>query len=278
MGVLNVTPDSFSDGGLFLDFERRRGARSRHGRATGADIVDVGGESSRPGAEPVAEGEELRRVVPVIEALSAHVRVSVDTVKRAVAEAAVGAGATLVNDISASLWPVAAEGGVGWVAMHMQGEPRTMQDAPSYDDVVAEVRRFLVERATAARVAGVHEVFIDPGIGFGKTTAHNLALLNHLPELVADGFPVLVGTSRKSVPGPTWRRHRRGSQRGWMSAWPVRWPPPRGPCWRGRPWSGSTTCPATVQAAALVGPTRRHGERQGPAAMAQDSGVTGAGC
>jgi dihydropteroate synthase len=206
MGVLNVTPDSFSDGGLYLDAERA----VDHGLAmarSGADVVDVGGESSRPGAEPVSEREELARVVPVIEALSPHVRVSVDTVKRAVAEAAIGVGATLVNDISASLWPVAVEGGVGWVAMHMQGEPGTMQRHPHYDDVVAEVRTFLRDRAEAARRAGVGEVWVDPGIGFGKTTAHNLALLRHLPELVADGAPVVVGTSRKSflgrlAPGP----------------------------------------------------------------------------
>jgi len=206
MGVLNVTPDSFSDGGLYLDAERAvaHGIEMFH---HGADVVDVGGESSRPGAEPVSEREELRRVVPVVEALAPYVRVSVDTVKRAVAEAAVDAGATLVNDISASLWPVAAQAGVGWVAMHMQGAPRTMQRDPRYDDVVAEVHGFLSARARAAVEAGVHEVWVDPGIGFGKTASHNLALLHHLPELVAEGFPVLVGTSRKSFlgrlsPGP----------------------------------------------------------------------------
>ena len=201
MGVLNVTPDSFSDGGLYLDTDRAvaHGIDMAH---QGADVVDVGGESSRPGAEPVSEREELRRVVPVVQALAPHVRVSVDTVKRAVAEAAVEAGATLVNDISASLWPVAAQSGVGWVAMHMQGAPRTMQDDPRYDDVVAEVRAFLSARARAAVDGGVREVWVDPGIGFGKTASHNLALLHHLPELVADGVPVLVGTSRKSFLGP----------------------------------------------------------------------------
>src|ERR1700722_3440809 len=163
MGVLNVTPDSFSDGGLFLDPERAVAhglEMARHG----ADVVDVGGESSRPGAEPVSQVEELRRVVPVIEALAPHVRVSVDTVKRAVAEAAVAAGATIVNDISASLWPVAAESGVGWVAMHMQGAPRTMQHDPRYDDVVSEVHTFLRDRARAALEGGVGEVWVDPGI------------------------------------------------------------------------------------------------------------------
>ena len=200
MGVLNVTPDSFSDGGRYLDFD----AALAHGLdmvAAGADIVDVGGESSRPGAETVPEDEERRRVVPVVAALAPHVRVSVDTVKPAVAEAAIDAGATLVNDVSASLSDVAARRGVGWVAMHMLGTPRTMQDAPRYDDVVGEVGAFLLDRARAARDAGVSEVWVDPGIGFGKTVSHNLELLRHLPELVALGFPVMVGTSRKSFLG-----------------------------------------------------------------------------
>ncbi|HTZ09539.1 MAG TPA: dihydropteroate synthase [Acidimicrobiales bacterium] len=206
MGVLNVTPDSFSDGGRYLDPE----AAVAHGlamAAEGADVVDVGGESSRPGATPVAEGEELRRVVPVVRGLAPHVRVSVDTVKPAVAVAAVAAGATLLNDISGGLWSVAAELGVGWVAMHMRGTPPTMQDDPRYDDVVAEVHAVLRRRAARARRAGVGEVWVDPGIGFGKTDAHNLALLRHLPELVAGGDPVVVGTSRKGflgrlAPGP----------------------------------------------------------------------------
>ena len=196
MGVLNVTPDSFSDGGRWLD----AGAAIAHGLdmvREGADVIDVGGESTRPGAGPVDVDEELRRVLPVVEALAAHVRVSIDTRKAEVAEAAVAAGATLVNDVSASLGEVAAAAGAGWVAMHMQGEPRTMQDEPTYDDVVAEVRAFLVERAGSA--AG--EVWIDPGIGFGKTVAHNLSLLRHLDELVATGYPVLVGTSRKGFLG-----------------------------------------------------------------------------
>ena len=200
MGVLNVTPDSFSDGGRWLD----RDAAVAHGLdlvAEGADIVDVGGESTRPGAAPVDVDEELRRVLPVIEALVPRVRVSIDTRKAAVAEAAVAAGATLVNDVSASLHEVAAVAGVGWVAMHMQGEPRTMQQDPHYDDVLAEVCDFLVERAETARAAGVDEVWIDPGIGFGKTTDHNLTLLRHLPALGATGWPVVVGTSRKSFLG-----------------------------------------------------------------------------
>jgi dihydropteroate synthase len=165
--------------------------------AEGADVVDVGGESTRPGAAPVDEAEQRRRVVPVVEALAPSVRVSVDTRSAAVAEAAVAAGATLVNDVSASLWPVAAGAGVGWVAMHMQGSPETMQIEPRYDDVVGEVASFLRERAERAREAGVDEVWVDPGIGFGKTLEHNLVLLRDLDRLVALGLPVAVGTSRK---------------------------------------------------------------------------------
>ena len=210
MGVLNVTPDSFSDGGLYAGYD----AAVAHGRALvhqGADVVDVGGESSRPGAEPVPLDEEFDRVVPVVEALAgpaaaAGVRISVDTVKPEVATAAVDAGASLLNDISATLWEVAAATGAGWVAMHMQGQPRTMQADPHYGDVVAEVQAFVLERAALARAAGVDEVWVDPGIGFGKTTAHNLSLLHHLPELVgaaaaAGCAGVVVGTSRKRFLG-----------------------------------------------------------------------------
>ena len=212
MGVLNVTPDSFSDGGLYETYERAV-ARGLEMMAEGADVVDVGGESSRPGAEPVPVDVELARVVPVVEVL-AHsaaarergVRVSVDTVKREVAEAAVAAGAGLVNDISASLWDLAADTGAGWVAMHMQGRPRTMQEDPRYADVVAEIEAFVLDRAERALQAGVREVWVDPGIGFGKTPAHNLSLLRHLPELVEAGAGagcagVLVGTSRKRFLG-----------------------------------------------------------------------------
>jgi dihydropteroate synthase len=201
MGVVNVTPDSFSDGGRFAD----HAAAIAHGlalAAEGADWVDVGGESTRPGASPVTEAEELRRVVPVVEGLAAAgLRVSVDTRKPAVARAAVTAGATLLNDVGASLGSVAAELGVAWAAMHAQGEPATMQDAPTYGDVVREVRDELVARADAARAAGVAEVWIDPGIGFGKTHQHNLLLLAHLDDLVATGYPVLIGTSRKGFLG-----------------------------------------------------------------------------
>jgi dihydropteroate synthase len=201
MGVVNVTPDSFSDGGRYPT----HAAAIAHGTdlaAQGADIVDVGGESTRPGAEPVPVRDELDRVVPVVEGLvEAGVRVSIDTRKPEVAEAAVDAGATLINDVSATLAPVAADKGVGFVAMHMLGDPRTMQKEPHYDDVVAEVRDFLVERAEEAVAAGVDEVWIDPGIGFGKRMEHNLALLANVDELVGTGFPVLVGVSRKSMLG-----------------------------------------------------------------------------
>jgi dihydropteroate synthase len=200
MGVVNVTPDSFSDGGRFLDHE----AAIAHGRAlvaAGADVVDVGGESTRPGADPVPVPDELDRVLPVVEALSPQVRVSIDTRKAEVAAAAVAAGATLVNDVSATLHQVAADTGAGWVAMHMRGDPKTMQRDPRYADVVDEVRSFLVERAEVAVAAGVEEVWIDPGIGFGKTVEHNLQLLARLDELVATGFPVLLGTSRKRFLG-----------------------------------------------------------------------------
>jgi dihydropteroate synthase len=209
MGVLNVTPDSFSDGGLHLDPTAALG-RARMMVAEGASVIDVGGESTRPGAQPVGIDVELSRVVPVVEALVAElgeaqpggtVRVSVDTRHAEVAAAAVAAGASLINDVSATLWPVAAELGVGWVGMHGCTDPRTMQDAPAYDDVVAEVCGFLVDRAAQAVAAGVPEVWIDPGIGFSKTITHNLELLANLDVLVATGYRVLVGTSRKSTLG-----------------------------------------------------------------------------
>ncbi len=204
MGVLNVTPDSFSDGGRFLGAPEAI-AHGRRLAAEGADLVDVGGESSRPGAEPVPEADELARVLPVIEALAPEVAVSVDTVKPAVARAAVAAGAGVVNDISGTLWPVAAELGVGWVSMHMQGTPADMQRDPRYDDVTAEVFGAVMDGARRAAAAGVRQVWVDPGIGFGKTSTHNLVLLGRLGELAAaasaEGFGVLVGTSRKRFLG-----------------------------------------------------------------------------
>jgi dihydropteroate synthase len=200
MGVLNVTSDSFSDGGVYLDFEAAV-CRGRQMVAEGADVVDVGGESTRPGATAVAADEELRRVVPVVGALAGEVRVSIDTTKACVARAALAAGATLLNDVSSSLAAVAAEHGAGYVAVHCKGTPADMQRDPRYDDVVGEVGGFLELRAADARAAGVGEVYIDPGIGFGKSVRHNLQLLAALPRLVTTGVPVLVGTSRKSFIG-----------------------------------------------------------------------------
>lgn len=215
MGVLNVTPDSFSDGGLYLDVD----AAAAHGLAMidqGADVIDVGGASTRPGSEQPAPEEETRRVVPVVERLAAdgRARISIDTMTASVARAAVAAGATLVNDVSASLWQVAADTGAGWVAMHMQGDPATMQQDPHYDDVTGEVLAFVLDRAATAQAAGVAEVWVDPGIGFGKSVDHNLQLLRDLDRFVASDVPVLVGLSRKwflgqltpdpdgTVPGP----------------------------------------------------------------------------
>jgi dihydropteroate synthase len=213
MGVLNVTPDSFYDGGRYLDRERAI-AHGLEMAAAGADVIDVGGESTRPGAAPVPESEEMARVVPVVEALAPTVRVSIDTTKRGVAEAALHAGATLLNDVSATIADVAADAGAGYVAMHMQGTPADMQVAPAYDDVVAEVAAFLAEKAVEAQRLGVGEVWIDPGIGFGKTVEHNLALLAALPELSRLGWPVLVGTSRKSFLGKLSTEAGRGAAPG----------------------------------------------------------------
>jgi dihydropteroate synthase len=207
MGVVNVTPDSFSDGGRFLE----AGAAVAHGlelAAAGADLLDVGGESTRPGAEPVAVEEERRRILPVVEALAAQagVPVSIDTTKAPVAAAALAAGATVVNDVSAGradpeILAVAASAGAGYVVMHMLGDPRTMQRDPRYDDVVAEITEFLLGRLDVARAAGIatDALAADPGIGFGKSVGHNLALLAALPEVASRvGVPVVVGTSRKS--------------------------------------------------------------------------------
>jgi dihydropteroate synthase len=210
MGVLNVTPDSFSDGGEWLALE----AAVRHGRvlaAEGAELVDVGGESTRPGSAGVALDEELRRVVPVVEALARDdlgAGVSVDTSKTAVAQAALAAGATYVNDVTAfradpAMAGLVAQARCECCLMHMLGEPRTMQHDPRYDDVVDDVRAFLEQRAAFAVGEGVapERIHVDPGIGFGKTLEHNLELLRRLDEIVALGFPVMVGTSRKSFLG-----------------------------------------------------------------------------
>jgi dihydropteroate synthase len=209
MGVVNVTPDSFSDGGRYLDAEKA----IEHGKqliAEGADLLDVGGESTRPGAEAVSEAEEIARVEPVIEALAREgARVSIDTTKGAVARAALAAGASYVNDVSAlrfdpDLAGVVADAGVECCLMHLGGDsPRTMQDDPRYDDVVDDVRVHLEERMAYATGAGIAEerIHLDPGIGFGKTLEHNLELLRRLDEIVALGRPVVIGTSRKSFLG-----------------------------------------------------------------------------
>jgi dihydropteroate synthase len=208
MGVVNVTPDSFSDGGEFLD----PAAAIAHGRrlaADGAGILDIGGESTRPGAAPVDAEEEVRRVLPVIEALAdTGTQISIDTTKTEVAGRALDAGASIVNDVSAfrfapELAGLVADAGADCCLMHMLGEPRTMQEDPLYDDVVADVKAFLDERMRFATAAGVREdrIWLDPGIGFGKTLQHNLERLRRLDEIVALGRPVVVGTSRKSFLG-----------------------------------------------------------------------------
>lgn len=210
MGVLNLTPDSFSDGGRFLEPAAAL-ARARAMIAEGADILDLGAESTRPGADPVPADIEIARLVPVIEAIRAEsaVAISVDTMKPAVARATIAAGATIWNDVTAlqgapDSLTVAADLGCEVVLMHMQGEPRTMQAEPVYADVVAEVAQALAARAEAAVAAGVarDKIWLDPGIGFGKhMTRHNLPLLAHLDQLTALGFPVLLGVSRKSFIG-----------------------------------------------------------------------------
>ncbi|MFZ3324023.1 MAG: dihydropteroate synthase [Usitatibacter sp.] len=208
LGVVNVTADSFSDGGQFLDANRaiEHGLRLRD---DGADFLDIGGESTRPGATPVSLEDEMRRVMPVVEALVAKgARVSVDTSKPEVMRAAIDAGCAMVNDVNAfraegAIDAVAKADGVELVAMHMKGTPRTMQEDPRYDDVVAEVGAFLVERALALEKAGVSRsrIVLDPGFGFGKTVEHNKQLLRSLPQLAALGYPVLAGLSRKKMLG-----------------------------------------------------------------------------
>jgi dihydropteroate synthase len=208
MGVLNVTPDSFSDGGRFTDHE----AAVEHGRtmaADGADLVDVGGESTRPGSDPVSVEEEISRVVPVIKRLTAEidVPVSIDTRKPEVASAALDGGATVVNDVSGARHPgmfeVVRGSGAGLVLMHMLGEPKSMQQDPRYDDVVNDVRAYLADRVDAATGAGIDRdrIAVDPGLGFGKTYPHNLELMRRLESFLDLGLPVVVGPSRKSFIG-----------------------------------------------------------------------------
>jgi dihydropteroate synthase len=208
MGVLNRTPDSFSDGGRYTAFDAAL-SRAESMVKEGADILDVGGESTRPGAEAVSVQEELDRVLPLIERLTREldVPVSVDTGKPEVMQAAVEAGAAMINDVYALRQPgaleAAAKSGAALCLMHMQGEPRSMQKHPHYQDVIAEVAGFLMQRAEAAIAAGVsrERILLDPGFGFGKDLQHNLELLRRLPELAALGFPLLVGLSRKSMVG-----------------------------------------------------------------------------
>jgi dihydropteroate synthase len=208
MGILNVTPDSFSDGGRYSEQDMAV-QRALQMVEEGAGIIDIGGESTRPGAQPVSTEEELRRVVPVIERLAAasDVLISIDTSKPEVMRAAVAAGAAIINDVYALRAPgalvAAAESGAAVCLMHMRGEPRTMQNDPSYVDVVREVRAFLQERMDACRAAGIaaDRLLLDPGIGFGKRLEHNLALLAAIPRLAVDGRPVLIGASRKSMFG-----------------------------------------------------------------------------
>ena len=206
-GIINVTPDSFSDGGRWND-PAAAVARALELQAQGADMLDIGGESTRPGTEPVPLEEEKRRVLPVLKALAGRldIPVSVDTYKPELASLAVKAGASLINDISGFTDPAmietAASAGAGAIVMHMQGEPRTMQAAPVYNkDVVAEVKDYLAGRAAALKAAGVRQIILDPGIGFGKTLDHNLRLIARLDEIKAVGYPLLLGVSRKTFIG-----------------------------------------------------------------------------
>jgi dihydropteroate synthase len=207
MGVLNVTPDSFSDGGRFLDLDRAL-AHARAMLADGADIIDIGGESTRPGALPTTETDEIARVIPIVEALVRNDAViSVDTMKPAVMQAAISAGASMINDVralqSSEALEIVAKHDVAVCLMHMQGEPRTMQSAPVYGDVVGDVRRFLEQRVIACRSAGIADerIAVDPGFGFGKTVAHNLRLLRELSAIASLGLPIVAGLSRKSTLG-----------------------------------------------------------------------------
>lgn len=209
MGVVNVTPDSFSDGGQFLDVDAAVDQALRL-ESEGAEILDIGGESTRPNAEPVTEAEEIRRVVPVIQRLASRARaaISIDTQKPGVAEAALDAGASIVNDIAANreddaMWRLVARTDAGYVAMHMQGAPKTMQASPHYEDVLAEVETFFQDRLARLAAAGVspEQVALDPGIGFGKALEHNLALLGGLFRFTKITRPILIGASRKSFMG-----------------------------------------------------------------------------
>jgi dihydropteroate synthase len=202
MGILNVTPDSFSDGGAYGDDVSRAVKRAKQMVQEGADIIDIGGESTRPGTEPVSAEEECRRVLPIIDALKGQITVpiSIDTYKASVAEEALKRGATIVNDVSGLRDPdmaaVVAKYGASVVVMHMQGEPKTMQANPVYTDVITDIKTFFEERIAKAKTAGIENIILDPGIGFGKTLEHNLDILARLEELCELGYPILVGPSR----------------------------------------------------------------------------------
>jgi len=205
MGILNVTPDSFSDGGKFIDVEKAI-KRAKQMIAEGADIIDVGGESSRPGSDPVSIEDELRRVKPVIEQLKgASVPISIDTYKPDVAEECIKAGASIINDITGlkdkRMLEVAEKYKASVVIMHMLGKPKTMQQDITYKDVIGDIKQFLKEKVDLAKKAGIKEIMIDPGIGFGKTTEHNLLILKRLDEFKSLGYPILIGPSRKSFIG-----------------------------------------------------------------------------
>jgi dihydropteroate synthase len=261
MGVVNVTPDSFSDGGRFADTASAV-AHARALIAAGADSLDIGAESTRPGAVPVSEAEELARVVPVVAAIRAEsaIPLSIDTMKPDVARAAVVAGATMWNDVTALRWrddslAAAADLGCEVVLMHMRGEPRTMQAAPAYEDVVAEVSAFLVARADAAMAAGVarEKIWLDPGIGFGKTGRHSLTLLGALDRIVGLGFPVLLGASRKSFLGKIDRKATSADDR-----------------------LGGSLAAALAGAAAGVAALRVHDVRETVQALAVQAAIAGA--
>lgn len=204
MGILNVTPDSFADGGLYTNEE----AAIKHAKQMiqeGADIIDVGGESTRPGAEKITEEQELKRVLPIIKALKDEITISIDSYKPAVAKACIEAGADMINDITGLTNPdmieVAAKNNTPVIIMHMQGTPETMQQHPEYTDVIKEIKQFLQQQINQAKKAGINNLILDPGIGFGKSVEHNLTILNHLEEFKELKYPILIGTSRKSLIG-----------------------------------------------------------------------------
>lgn len=265
MGIVNVTPDSFSDGGRFLDPEAALDQAHEHAQA-GAAIIDVGGESTRPGAAEISADEELRRVMPVVERLASEIDlpVSIDTGKPEVIRAATRAGAVMVNDVRALRLPgaleAAAEAECALCLMHMQGTPATMQDHPRYDDVVEEVCAFLEARADACVDAGIppDHIVLDPGFGFGKTRTHNLTLLRHLGELLDPGHPVLVGLSRKSLIGALVQAGSGGRLAGSLAAATLA-------AWLGASIVRAHDVRETVQALRIVNAVRHEADREAEA-------------